>query len=368
MSAKRKYLSQTDVPGSSLEEASRIPKAIFDNYAGDPTTPLKVASAVDMQPSSSHFRQLCGASIAYGLTNGGYNAETIEVTDLSKKIFKPLSEGEDHSAKVNAFLKPRVINEFMAKYDGSPLPKDSIAYNVLEEMGVPDNKTEEVLALILSTADELGLTMEIKGKKYISIDYNNEPEESSETSGELVDENDESDHTLSKDLNLKNDLNIGNDTDTVDKANSEERLKRVFITHGKNKDFLEPIKKLLSFGELEAVVSVEKQSVSRPVPEKVMSDMRSCGAAIIHVSDEQKLIDSDAKEHIVMNPNVLIEIGAAMALYGKRFILLVKEGVSLPSNLQGLFEVRYSNDTLDGVTTIKLLEAINELKKIKPGI
>ena len=143
-----------------------------------------------------------------------------------------------------------------------------------------------------------------------------------------------------------------------------QRTRRVFITHGKNKQFVDPIKKLLSFGEMEAVLSVEKQSVSQPVPEKVMNDMRSCGAAIIHVEDEQKLMDSEANEQIVLNPNVLIEIGAAMALYGKRFILLVKSGVNLPSNLQGLFEVRYEGETLDGTATIKLLEAINAMKKI----
>jgi predicted nucleotide-binding protein len=63
-----------------------------------------------------------------------------------------------------------------------------------------------------------------------------------------------------------------------------------------------------------------------------------------------------------VNPNVLIEIGAAMALYGRRFILLVKDGVQLPSNLQGLYEVRFSGDKLDGDVTIKLLKAINEIK------
>lgn len=137
---------------------------------------------------------------------------------------------------------------------------------------------------------------------------------------------------------------------------------RVFITHGKNKSFIDPIRKLLKFGELEAVVSVEKQSVSKPVPEKVMTDMRSCGAAIIHVEGEMHLLDSEANEHVVLNPNVLIEIGAAMGLYGRRFILLVKEGVKLPSNLQGLYEVRYDGDALDGQATIQLLEAINEMK------
>ena len=111
------------------------------------------------------------------------------------------------------------------------------------------------------------------------------------------------------------------------------------------------------------VVSVERQSVSKPVPEKVMVDMRTCGAATIHVDAEQKLIDKDAKEYTVINPNVLIEIGAAMALYGRRFTLLVREGVTLPSNLQGLYEVRYEGETLDGNATIRLLEAINDIKK-----
>ena len=90
--------------------------------------------------------------------------------------------------------------------------------------------------------------------------------------------------------------------------------------------------------------------------------MRSCGAAIIHVDAEQKLIDQEAKAHIIINPNVLIEIGAAMALYGRRYILLVRESVELPSNLQGLYEVRYKGDSLDGDATIKLLEAINDIK------
>jgi len=49
----------------------------------------------------------------------------------------------------------------------------------------------------------------------------------------------------------------------------------------------------------------------------------------------------------VLNPNVLIEIGAALALYGKRFILLVEEGTDLPSNLQGLYQARYSGGKLD---------------------
>ena len=57
-----------------------------------------------------------------------------------------------------------------------------------------------------------------------------------------------------------------------------------------------------------------------------------------------------------------MEIGAAMALFGRRFILLVRDGIKLPSNLQGLFEVRYSGEGLDGDATVRLLEAIRDIK------
>ena len=77
----------------------------------------------------------------------------------------------------------------------------------------------------------------------------------------------------------------------VGSSEGNKANRRVFVTHGKNKGFVDPIKKLLSFGELEAIVSVERQSVSQPVPDKVMNDMRSCGAAIIHVEDELRLLD-----------------------------------------------------------------------------
>ncbi len=93
-----------------------------------------------------------------------------------------------------------------------------------------------------------------------------------------------------------------------------------------------------------------------------MGEMRQAGAAIIHVDAERILKDEEGNEHVMLNPNVLIEIGAAMAFYGRRFILLVRDGVKLPSNLQGLYEVRYKGDTLDADATIRLLEAMKDIK------
>ena len=79
---------------------------------------------------------------------------------------------------------------------------------------------------------------------------------------------------------------------------------------------------------------------------------------VIHISPEQYLEGENGKEVQRINDNVLIEIGAAMALYKGKFILLVQEGVALPSNLQGLHRCDYQGDMLDMEAAMKLLEAL----------
>ena len=316
---------------------------------------------MNVLPSSGPFRQLCGSAIAYELTEGGYNAAEIKLTQLGRRITHPTVEGDDFVAKREALLKPKVIGEFLTRYNSNPIPKDDIAQNVLADMGVPTDRTSEVLAMIIKSAESLGLITDIKGKRYVDLGGG----DPGDARFEHEDEEQNSKHEAGQDIQVDTEEESETHVQSPDaRAIDSQRIRRVFITHGKNQQFVDPIKKLLSFGEMGAVVSVERQSVSQPVPDKVMNDMRSCGAAIIHVEDELRLMDSEANEQIVLNPNVLIEIGAAMALYGRRFILLVKSGVRLPSNLQGLFEVRYEGDSLDGTATIKLLEAINEMKKL----
>jgi hypothetical protein len=61
------------------------------------------------------------------------------------------------------------MREFLTKYDGSPLPTDNIARNVLEEMGVAADATERVLQLILDNVKELGLLRELKGRFYVRL-------------------------------------------------------------------------------------------------------------------------------------------------------------------------------------------------------
>lgn len=315
----RSYISQADIPVLSLEKALRIATAIGENYGYKPSTPLQVAKALEVSPVTGGFKMLTGASIAYGLTNGGYNADTISITPLGMRIVRPTTEGDDLAAKREALLKPRVIREFLQKYDTAPFPKDGIAQNVLMEMGVPQERTADVLKLIIESADAVGFLQTIKDRKYVELGGTSIPATDDEK-----EESTEETERVRNGGTLPPPIPISKSPTSSTPASPtttimDGRARKVFITHGKNKALIEPIKKLLAFGELEAIVSVQTQTVSQPVPSKVMNEMRSCGAAIIHVEDERHLVDKEGNEHIVLNDNVLIEIGAAMALYGGAF-------------------------------------------------
>jgi hypothetical protein len=352
-------VSQSDVPAYSLDEALRVAYAISNEYGKQPTRPVDVATALKMMPKTGPFRMITGAAVAYGITDGGAYADVIALTDLGKRIVSPTEEGDDVLARREALLRPRVVREFLQRYDGSQLPSEEIALNVLESLGVPRERTERTRDLIVGSADVLGLLNDINGRKVVNLRpggtrlhvVTDEDDEA-----DVRDEDDTPAFQLAPPLEPKGDPDV-----PLVPAKAENR--RVFVSHGNNKAIVEQLKEMLTYGKYEPVISVERETTSKPVPDKVMDDMRSCAAGIIHVGVEKIITDADGEEHRQLNSNVLIEIGGAMALYGRNVILLVEEGTLLPSNLQGLYEVRYEGKTLDGTATMRLLKAFNEFKQ-----
>lgn len=154
VSHRRQHTNQTEIPRYTLEQALRVPKALADEYAGKPTKPIHVANAMGIKPASSQFRMLCGAATAYGLTSGGYSAPTVSITPLGQRIIRPLKENDAVMAKRVAFLKPRIMSEFLRSYNGIPILRDSIARNILGDLGVAPDRTQEVLDLIPSSREE----------------------------------------------------------------------------------------------------------------------------------------------------------------------------------------------------------------------
>lgn len=358
--SRRRRLNQSDVPAHSLMEALRVPEVLRDEYGKQATKPLLVAKALNMSPTSSHFRMITGAATAYDLTDGAAQADFIGLSPLGRRIVAPTVEGDDVPAMREAVLRPRVVREFLTKYDQSRVPSVPVALNVLEEMGVPGEAAERAFDMIIKNAQDVGFLIDNGGRSYVNLEGIGVPAPRSEA--ESPDGADRLDQPLAI-------PRPGDDTkeatpqapiSTLAGTNSLLTNRRVFVTHGKNRKIVEQLKELLTFGNFEPVVSVEREAVAVPLPDKVMADMRSCGAGIVHVGTEQTLLDGEGHEHKVLNQNVLIEIGAALALYNRNFILLVEKGAQLPSNLRGLYEVRYEGDRLDYEATMKLLRAFNE--------
>jgi hypothetical protein len=312
--AKRSYLKQTDVPIASLDDALRLPQAIFDHYAGKPTAPFNVAKALNVDPKGSQLKLLSGAAMSFGLIEGGAQASAISVTDLARRVIRPKVEDEDIDAKREAVLKPRIFGEFLRNYDGNQFPRQDIALNVLEEMGVPRDKTEEVLERISESARSVGFIEELQGKYYVRLNTTGttaEPISANGRAGAPI--------TLAERTNGSNDsppvaiaetsprvlapppITQARGAAMAAAVADDERRRRVFITHGKNRGLVDPIKKLLEYGELEPVISVERQSVSKPVPEKVLDDVRKCGAAIIQVDADEVIADANGVEHVILN-------------------------------------------------------------------
>ena len=139
------------------------------------------------------------------------------------------------------------------------------------------------------------------------------------------------------------------------------RSPRVFITCRGGGKILEQVKELVVFGQIEPIVFRRNEIATAPLLSSLMEQMRGCDTAIVQI--DANVLPREAEPRIPAG--VLIEIGAAMALYGRNFVLLVEDSVALPLNLQALCECRYSGDELNMPSMMELLRAISGFTK--PG-
>jgi len=362
---KRVYFKQADFPLSTLQQTQKIASAIVDNFAAREGSPPDIALAIGISPTSSGWQNLTGSSIAYGLTDGGIHANKIKLTSLGRGLVAPENEGEDLVARREAILKPRISKEFFERYRRAKFPNDTIGGNVLKSLGIPPDRVQSALEILKINGRYAGIIRDTPTGPFVNLDSPGIPAPTATPAfpdAEPVDETTDAAEPLPETATQRPSTPSAAITPPVVSGSFEGKNSRAFISHGKQKEIVAQIKELLAFGNFEPIVSVERESTAIPVPEKVFEDMRSCGAGVIHVGAEGKYLDRDGNEHTKINDNVLIEIGAAMALYGKKVILLVEKGVQLPSNLQGLYRCDFEGDRLDYEATMKLLKTFSQFR------
>jgi predicted nucleotide-binding protein len=346
--------ARSDFPKHSLEDALRVPIALAETNGGRPLPPVETAAAMDVSPGSSDFRVILSSAFKYGLTNGSFNGDRISLETIGRRIVEPTSEEEKRTALVQAALNPPTFKQIYEYYKGKKFPDSTFFQNtVVREFEVPRERAAVCHSVFKANMEFLGLLKTLPTGAWLSADIGSAMIQPSQT--EEVDEEKSPVVIPAREIAVPAKQTV--------KPLGEDTKPKVFIAHGKNLEIVEQLKQLLSFGNFEPVVATQNETTARPLPVKVMSAMKSCSAGIIHVATEEPLLDSQGNPHHRLNENVLIEIGAAMALYGDKFILLVQKGVHLPSNLDGLYKCHYEGEKLDYDATMKLLKTFSDFRK-----
>src|SRR5262249_38163580 len=246
-----------------------------------------IALAIGISPTSSGWRDLAGSSIAYGLTDGGVNANAIKLTPLGRKLVAPEAEGEDLAARREAIMNPRISKEFFDRYRRAKFPNDTIGMNVLKSLGMPPDRALSALEIIKENGRYAGIIRDTPTGLFVNLDSPGVP---APTATPALPENVDEENASVDDVSLHYSASTTGPSSTkITTVASpvttafDPKTKRVFISHGKQKAIVVQIKELLAFGSFDPIVSVERESTAIPVPEKVFEDMRSCGAGIIHV-------------------------------------------------------------------------------------
>lgn len=143
-------------------------------------------------------------------------------------------------------------------------------------------------------------------------------------------------------------------------AQGERPVEAIFVGHSRGTKVLEQVKQLLELADLGAEVVIEEETAAIPVPDKVFDAMSRSDAAIICVTADA---EREGDEGYEVNPNVLIEIGAAYVRHNKRLVLLWDRRVRVPSNLQGLYRCEFEGDELSWEAGTKLQKALITIKK-----
>jgi predicted nucleotide-binding protein len=338
------------VPRHSLREALTIAQALTDNFAGHGTSPPQVAMALKVSPTSSAWRTLTGAAVAYGLTSGAYGSDKIGLQDLGRRATAPTEEGDDLKAKAEAALKPRVFSQFFIKYQRAKFPPDGIAKNVLQhEFGVPTDRLDEVLTILKDNGAYVGFIHQTKTGPFVLTD-NLSPSPvmipTNEEAGTTADEPKPLDHPSKQ--------TPAPEAVPTSTPKKDSRTFKVFISHGRDMGIVEQVKDVLDLYDIEYEVAVEEETTAIPVPQKVLAAMRRSEAGVMIVSAD----DDDAAKHGTINNNVLIEIGAAFVLYDQKVVLLWDKRLKVPSNLQGLYRCEFEGGQLTFGAGTKLAKAI----------
>jgi predicted nucleotide-binding protein len=343
-------------PVHSLETALVVIKAIGEAGAGKQMDRLLLAKAIGRTPASSEYKLLLSSSLKYGLTEGTEKADFIVPTQLGLRFLKPTSDEEQAAALRQAALAPPLLMRILQHYDRNRLPQPEFLKHALERsFSVPAEHTQDLVELLTANARFVGFLEDISGSLYIRLAGATPPALSNSAEDTVTD-----DEILAPSSPPAAPLAVSlpaTHTATVPQAEDSRVPKQIFIAHGKQRQPLEQLQKVLDKFKIPYKVAVEEANAGRPISQKVAGLMETCTAAIFIFTKDEEFTDKAGD--VVWRPseNVIYELGAAAVLYGTKIIIFKEDGVKFATDFQDLGYITFS----PGEIPSKALDLLQEL-------
>ena len=136
-------------PAYSLAECLVIPNIIFSENAGLPLSRILLAKKIGTSANSSSFTTKLAACEEYGITEGRYKDETIQITSLGTVIAASKDKNEYSEAQTIALNKPEIFEKLNKLIGNSEIPEDELLRNIaIRDLGIHHDQTEEFVEII----------------------------------------------------------------------------------------------------------------------------------------------------------------------------------------------------------------------------
>ncbi len=318
-------------PVFGLQESLVVAKAIQDRNAGKPMNRLLLADALNIKAGSSNYRDLLSSSYKYGLTEGTEKAVQVSLTDLGRRATKPMSEAERIKANREAALRPETPRKVFEHYNNAKLPAGQFFQNALERtFEVPPEYVAEFEERIVKDGKFVGFIQDISGAPHVLMDAEMELPQVNSTPTPA-------DETLGK----------KEDRAPPPAPPAPAVPKQLFIAHGKNKAPLEQLKDILNGFKVPYKVAINEPHSGRPISEKVAETMKECTSGIFIFTGDEEVYDKGGNSVLRPSGNVIYELGAASALYGKNIVIFKEKGIDFPTDFRDIGHIPFEKDQLD---------------------
>ncbi len=163
-----------NIPVMSFEDVMSLAEGIWECASGKKVRKITLFDHLGKSPESSPSRTLVTSSSKYGLTNGGYQAEYLELTDLGSVASNPesSSKGSAEAKFKLAIESNKYFNHLYETYKNMKVPSNKVMEDCIIDFGIETHEAKQCVETFVVNAKYIGLIKTLSGaQRLISIEY-----------------------------------------------------------------------------------------------------------------------------------------------------------------------------------------------------